>query len=262
MDMIDFSQAVIAPPDCPDIRSWPIFAPITRVHLADREVYVRGNVSIEFPGRDQLIAATPPGWDSGIAYTAWMGFFVGGRWHFAPVVECIGAYIPTGPLFAPQQVAKNLLYYDMATIRGYQPAPGERVAWVCTTGDTRRMNVQAGTPGRTNVVVVPFAVGDYRNFAVNPTPQPTPTPTPTPIPIPTPVPYDKSQLDAVLESVRLVLVTLNQIDTRLKTLEDRPDPTYDARYIGPIVPRPRGEQSARSLIRSMSDVPRRPDEGL
>ena len=47
-------------------------------------------------------------------------------------------------------------------LQGYQPAPGEQVALFCTTGDTRRQNAQAvPTPGRTNVVLVPFAVGRY-----------------------------------------------------------------------------------------------------
>lgn len=183
LDAIDMTTAVIAPTDCPDIRAWPLMAPITRVHLADREVYVRGNVSVEFVGRDQLPPATPPGWASGIAYTLWMGLWRQGSWVFAPIVECIEQYVPTGYLFAPQQVAENLLYYPMhAALHKVQPAPGERVAWLCTTGNTRRMNVQAGPARRTPVVVTPFAVGDYRFDASTVTPLPPTQPGTAPTP--------------------------------------------------------------------------------
>lgn len=187
-DAIDFSSAVMGSRESPDVRGWPIMAGITRVHFDSRESYERGNVGVEFPGRDQL----QPGYGNqgAIAWTLWGGFNRGGAWVFAPLVECIRAYIPTGYLFAPNHIGDNLLYYSDALdarIARYQPKAGELIALVATTGDTRRQNAQpAGIPPkRTNVVLVPFAVGDYsfQGWAVPPVTTPPATTEPaTPAP--------------------------------------------------------------------------------
>lgn len=162
-DAIDFSQAVMCGAESPDIRAWPIFSGISRVHFADREnAYVRGNVNVWFPGKTALVPAN--GTQGPISWTLWGGFYVSGKWCFCPLVECINDdYVPTGNLFASNQVATNLLYFADAPINWYQPKRGETIALVVTTGDTRRQNAQPEffTPKRTNVVLVPFAVGDY-----------------------------------------------------------------------------------------------------
>src|SRR5574343_1753045 len=98
-DQIDFSQAVMCGAESPDIRAWPIFSGISRVHFADREnAYVRGNVNVGFPGKTALVPAN--GTQGPISWTLWGGFFVSGKWCFAPLVECINDdYVPTGNLF-------------------------------------------------------------------------------------------------------------------------------------------------------------------
>ena len=159
-DAIDLSRAKIPAGDCPDVRHWPIMAPLQVVELAATEQFERGDTMVDFPGRDALPAAI--GSQGAIAYTLWMGCHIGGTWYIAPIVECIGGYVPTGQILAANQVKTNLFYYPDPPLRFYQPAPGEQVALFCTTGDTRRQNAQAvPTPGRTNVVLVPFAVGRY-----------------------------------------------------------------------------------------------------
>lgn len=164
-DQIDFAAAVMGnPSQSPDIRAWPILGGVTRVHFADREVYERGNVNVWFAGRDLLSPAY--GSQGAIAWTLWMGVNRSGTWVFAPIVECIRDYVPTGFLFAPNHVAQNLLYYvDVLDprIAAYQPTAGEMIALVATTGDTRRQSEHppGTTPSRTNVVLVPFSVGDY-----------------------------------------------------------------------------------------------------
>ena len=159
-DAIDLSQAKIPAGDCPDVRHWPIMAPLHVVEFAATERFERCDTMVDFPGRDALPAAS--GSQGAIAYTLWMGCHIGGTWYIAPIVECIGGYVPTGQILATNQVSTNLFYYTDPPLRFYQPAPGERVAFLCTTGDTRRQNAQAmATPGRTNVVLVPFAVGRY-----------------------------------------------------------------------------------------------------
>lgn len=160
-DAIDLSLAEVAARDCPDVRQWPIIAPLEMVEFAASEKFERGDTMVEFPGRDAL----PPAFGSqgAISYTLWMGCRIRGTWYVLPAVECIRAYVPTGRLLAPDQVRANLFYYADKPLCDYQPAAGEQVALFCTTGDTRRQNVQAvPVAGRTNVVLVPFSVGVYR----------------------------------------------------------------------------------------------------
>lgn len=165
---IDLSRARIPASDCPDVRDWPVKAPLTLVEFAATERFERGDTMVDFPGRDALPPAI--GSQGPIAYTLWMGCCLNdrgvadraGTWYIAPIVECICAYVPTGPLLKPGQVGTNLLYYPDPPLRGYQPKPGEPIALFCTTGDTRRQNAQAlAEPWRTNVVLVPFTVGRH-----------------------------------------------------------------------------------------------------
>lgn len=208
MDQINFSDAVQGNPDSPDIRTWPILFNLDRVHFAPTHQFERGNVNVWFAGRDQLEPGI--GNQGPISYTIWGGFNRAGVWIFAPLVECIKDYIPTGNLFDPNQVADNLLYYADrldSRIARYQPKPGEQIALVITTGDTRRQNAQpAGKPvGRSNVVLVPFAVGDYQFDQPNP-PAPDPPPPPTvpvdPPSVPTPPSVDLGEIVRLLTEIR------------------------------------------------------------
>jgi len=58
-----------------------------------------------------------------------------------------------GPIFCT--------YYPEPLLPGYQPAPGELIALSVRTGDTRRQNAPVVAAWRTNVVLVPVAVGKY-----------------------------------------------------------------------------------------------------
>src|SRR5215510_3808925 len=157
-DMIDLSQAVLGTSDCPDVRNWPIGAGNFSVEFASSERFERGDTMLEFDGRDQLPDAF--GSQGAIRYTMWIGCKIAGAWHIAAAVECRDGYIPTGPLLASGQIGINILYYANAPLRGYQPAPRESIAVFCTTGDTRRQNVQAvQRPWRTSVLVVPLSAG-------------------------------------------------------------------------------------------------------
>lgn len=212
-DQIRFDQAVMCGESSPDIRSWPIMSAIDRVQLADREVYVRGNVNVWFDGKLGLVPAF--GSQGPISWTLWGGNLVSGKWCFAPWVECINDdYVPTGNLFAPRQVGDNILYYADPPLRGYQPKPGEQIALVVTTGDTRRQNAQpTGFPARrTNVVLVPFQPGDY-SF------QKPAGPTPT-------VP-EVSVVPAIGSSaLSEVLAELKGINAKLDKLAERDFPVY------------------------------------
>ena len=207
-DDIDFSSAVMAAPDSPDIRTWAIGSQIDRVHLAPTPEYVRGNLNIWFDRKDSLIPAF--GSQGPISWTVWLGCSVSGRWDFAPIVECINDdYVPTGDLFAPNQIGKELLYYPNAPLRGYQPASGEPIAFVVTTGDTRRQNAQATGQDvwRTNVVVVPFRPGMY-----------TFTRPETPVVVPPVVPPAPGGGTVALEAA--IVTELGKITSRLDVIED------------------------------------------
>lgn len=234
-DQIEFSSALMCGTrESPDIRNWAIGGDIRRVHLADREVYVRGNLNIWFPMKTALPPAN--GTQGPISWTVWGGFKPADQWAFAPLVECINDdYVPTGDLFAPNQIGANLLYYADAPLRGYQPKRGEQIAFVVTTGDTRRQNAQA--PGlsawRTNVVLVPFQPGDYAFTGQPQQPPATPPGTPNPPSVP---PQDPNVASALLELTN----TVNVLVDIVKALRDQPAPVYrgrlqaNVRLIGPI----------------------------
>lgn len=220
MDAIDLSRARLCSRESPDVRTWPIFAALSAVVFADRERWQRGNVWVDFSGKAQLPPAN--GTQGPIAWTLWGGFQIGGEWCLAPLVECIGDdYIPTGPLFAANHVADNLLYYAEAPLRKYQPTPGEPMALLVTTGDTRRQNAQVVPPARTSVVVVPFQVGEWR-FAESAAPAPSPAPTSGPAPAPGPAPAAADVVAALLALTQAVSVLTDDVHA----LKAQQPPTY------------------------------------
>jgi hypothetical protein len=157
-DAFDLAHAVVASPDCPPVAGLAIrssIAVITLTHAAE-------GYAMNFPGRDTWPGVTPPGWEGPINHTLWMGLHINGVWSVLPVKEGLHDYLTLGPILAPGQVPQNLTYYAQPPMLGYQPRAGELVGFFCTTGDTRRMNLQPPSgAGRTNVVTVPFQAGTF-----------------------------------------------------------------------------------------------------
>jgi hypothetical protein len=92
----------------------------------------------------------------------WIAELIKGTWYVLPIKEALHEYCTLGPILNPGQIPDNLTYYAQSPMNGYQPRPYEQIGFFATTGDTRRMNLQPPTgAGRTNVVLVPFAAGDY-----------------------------------------------------------------------------------------------------
>ena len=238
-DALDFQTAVMAgTTDSPDIRTWPVQTNITRVDLsANRKAYERGPVNVWFAGKYDLPPTQSTQGD--IRWTLWGGFRIGGRWHFAPLVECIRDYVPVGEeWFDPGHIGRNLTYYADGPLRGYQPSTGEQIALVVTTGDTRRQNAQGGPPWRTNVVLVPFSAGatDFpQGTPQGPPPQPPTGPTQPQAPqVPTAA-LDalRSRLEALEtaqgdlrqwleQEVRKVSDAVTGLHGRISVLESRP----------------------------------------
>ncbi len=162
----ELATAVVASPDCPDVRAWPETIRLTRVSFKARQEFERGNVMVEFQGpvnfnRDTLPAAM--GSQGAIAYTLWLGCTVDKQLLILPIVECIRKYVPTGDIFEPYHLVKNLFYFAAEPIRSHQPLRNESMIAFVTTGDTRRQNVQARgiSAARSNIVKVRFEVGEF-----------------------------------------------------------------------------------------------------
>lgn len=220
-DAIDLSTAVVAAKDCPnDVKTWRIGAAIEAFEIAETEKFERGDTMVEFAGRDAL----PPAFGSqgAISYTLWMGCRIRGTWHVLPIVECIRGYVPTGKLLADNQVKANLVYFADEPLKSYQPARGELVAFFCTTGDTRRQNVQAIPPFRTNVVVVPFMAGRWTFDATAPVVVAPPVVTPPP-PSPT-ISLPTALVSSILEDI------VRRLDTIQAAVEKAP-PAYEGRLV-------------------------------
>jgi hypothetical protein len=157
-DAFDLSAAVVASPDCPPVAGLSIRSSISEITLT----HAAEGYAMNFPGRDTWPGVTPPGWDGPINHTLWMGLHIAGVWYVLPVKEGLHDYLTLGPILAPGQVPQNLTYYAQPPMLGYQPEAGELVGFFCTTGDTRRMNLQPPSgAGRTNVVTVLFLAGNY-----------------------------------------------------------------------------------------------------
>lgn len=158
-------QSVIITADAPDVRGWPIGSKLLTIALN------RGaDMGVDFTKR----------WTNGpwpfilnseggeIEYTLWLLSQCGnpsGPWYAAGGINCISRgefdnYVPTGPVLDNNQIAKNWFYYAPAPLGGYQPAIGEPVGWMLTSGDQRRGDIHAITE-RTNIIVTPFSAGVY-----------------------------------------------------------------------------------------------------
>lgn len=157
-DAFNLAAAVVASGDCPSVSQLPVISTMAEILLTNAEQ----GYSMNFPGRDTWPGVIPPGWQGAINHTLWMAECISGVWYVLPVKEALNAYCTLGPILSPGQVPSNLTYYAQSPMHGYQPAPYEVVGFFATTGDTRRMNLQGSLVGRTNVVTVPFAAGEYR----------------------------------------------------------------------------------------------------
>lgn len=206
-DMIDLSKVKIF--NSPDIHAWPATTTITRLEMRPSGVHVeftrqRGDGRWpDFPFGDESQHGT-------LQYTLWIVLEVFGQWCAAGCIEFwFGLVENGGPV---TEYAKNW-YYDANRwpgMAGHQPAPGERVGFLVTSGDARHGDDGVGLHERSNIVAIDFpdAAGGVFTFdaaqpeptpAPTPAPEPTPTPTPAPLPVPAPGPA----LDVDMNLLRL-----------------------------------------------------------
>jgi hypothetical protein len=158
-DAIDLSGATIHNSPS-DIARWPATATITLLDLGTNGVHIDFTRK-DGPGSWPDVSFMTPG--ENLQYTLWIVLNINGTWHASGCIEFWrGLDRNGGP---PSQYSQNW-YYDPSRwgpMSGYQPAPGERVGFLVTAGDSRN-NGNVIVKERSNVVVVPFPSGGGGTF--------------------------------------------------------------------------------------------------
>jgi hypothetical protein len=156
-DAINLSTAIIhnSPADVP---SWPVTTTITRLNLMPSGAHA------EFSAQSSWPEVVPPGWTGGIQWTLWIVLNINGQWHASGCIEYWrGLYESGGPVSGYAQD----WYYDpvrWGAMAGHQPAPGEQVGFLVTSGDARN-NGPSSVKQRSNVVIVSFPSNSGGSFA-------------------------------------------------------------------------------------------------
>ena len=155
-DAINLNQAIIHNSPT-DVASWPATATLTRLDLMPSGAHV------EFGKQSSWPEVAPPGWSGGLQYTLWIVLNINGQWHASGCIEYWrGLYESGGPV---SQYALNW-YFDpirWAPMSGHQPAEGEQVGFLVTSGDARN-NGPSSVRERSNVVIVSFPSAGGRSF--------------------------------------------------------------------------------------------------
>ena len=155
-DAINLNSAIIH--NSPgDVARWPATATLTRLDLMPSGAHV------EFSKQSAWPEVVPPGWAGGLQYTLWIVLNINGQWHASGCIEYWrGLYESGGPVSGYSRD----WYYDpirWGPMSGHQPAPGEQVGFLVTSGDARN-NGPSGVRERSNVVVVSFPSNSGRSF--------------------------------------------------------------------------------------------------
>ena len=140
-----------------DVASWPATATLTRLDLMPSGAHVEFNKQSSWP------EVVPPGWSGGLQYTLWIVLNVNGQWHASGCIEYWkGLYESGGPVSGYSRD----WYYDpvrWGAMAGHQPAPGEQVGFLVTSGDARN-NGPSSVRERSNVVLVSFPSNSGHSF--------------------------------------------------------------------------------------------------
>lgn len=155
-DAINLNTAIIHNSPS-DVASWPVTTTLARLDLMPSGAHV------EFGKQSSWPEVIPPGWAGGLQYTLWIVLNINGRWHASGCIEYWrGLYENGGPV---NQYAMNW-YFDAirwGPMTGHQPAPGEQVGFLITSGDARN-NGPSSVRERSNVVMVSFPSAAGRSF--------------------------------------------------------------------------------------------------
>jgi hypothetical protein len=203
--MIDLSTVQIH--NSPDVHAWPASTAISRLELRPSGVHVEFTKK-DGPDRWPDFPFGDPSEHGNLQYTLWILLKIAEAWHAAGCIEFWhGLDENGGPV---DEYAKNW-YYDpnrWAPMSGHQPAPGELVGFLITSGDARHSDAQVGLHERSNIVTVAFptAAGGVFTFGPEEVPEtsvPVLQPPAPPSPAP-PSPAPPSTIDPVSVSPELL----------------------------------------------------------
>lgn len=171
-DMLDLSTVQIR--NSPDVHAWPATTAITRLELRPSGVHVdftKKTGAGRWPDFPTDAENSSDSWQ----YTLWILLLIGGQWFGAGCIEFwFGLDENGGPV---DEYAKDW-YYDAnrwAPMTGHQPAPGETVGFLVTSGDARHGDAHVGLHERSNIVTVAFptAAGGVFTFEAGEQPAPS-----------------------------------------------------------------------------------------
>lgn len=161
-DMIDLSTVRIL--NSPDIHDWPATAAITALELRPSGVHVDFTKKT---GADRWpdVPFGNPSEHGTLQYTLWILLDIAGQWLAAGCIEFwFGLDENGGPV---DGYAKNW-YYDANRwpgMAGHQPAVGELVGFLVTSGDARHGDDGVGLHERSNIVTVAFPDAAGHNYS-------------------------------------------------------------------------------------------------
>ncbi len=217
-DDIDLAGVTIL--NSPDIHTWPATVQITKLDLTPEGVHV------------EFTHQSDPDWwpdvpfgEGNVQYTLWIALNIASSWWAAGCIEFWrGLPKNGGPV---DQYAANW-YYDpirWTPMTGHQPAVGELVGFLLTSGDARHGDSGVGKHERSNIVALNFppAAGQSFTWPVDsappvPVPPPVPPPPPPPEPPPVPPPVPPGPVDLVARVAELELIARDH-ERRLTELE-------------------------------------------
>lgn len=154
-DAINLNTVIVH--NSPNPTSWPVTTTLQRLDLMPSGAHMVFDKQSSWP------EVVPPGWSGGLQYTLWIILKINGQWHASGCIEYWrGLYENGGPV---SQYATNW-YYDpirWAPMSGHQPAPGEQVGFLVTSGDARN-NGPNSVNERSNVVMVAFPGAGGQSF--------------------------------------------------------------------------------------------------
>lgn len=154
-DAINLNTVIIH--NSPNVASWPVTTKLSRLDLMPSGAHA------EFSAQGSWPEVIPPGWTGGIQWTLWIVLNINGQWHASGCIEYWkGLYESGGPVSG---YARDW-YYDpirWGPMAGHQPAPGEQVGFLVTSGDARN-NGPSSVRERSNVVLVSFPSNSGQSF--------------------------------------------------------------------------------------------------
>jgi hypothetical protein len=155
-DAINLGTAIIHNSPA-DVANWPVTTTLNRLDLMPSGAHAEFSKQASWP------EVVPPGWSGGLQWTLWIVLNINGQWHASGCIEFWRGLHENG---GPVSGYSKDWYYDpirWGPMAGHQPAPGEQVGFLVTSGDARN-NGPSSVRERSNIVIVSFPSNSGQSF--------------------------------------------------------------------------------------------------